>query len=81
MEQWRKISLIGIILGNGALLVDYFAISIPYIIMIPLLVISVILIFAGLFMRKKQKKTKQIFIGVYTKKSIDNTPKNRKCGV
>ena len=56
MEQWRKISLIGIILGNGALLVDYFVISIPYIIMIPLLVISVILIFAGLFMRKKQKK-------------------------
>ena len=55
MKQWRKISLIGILIGNGALLVDYFAISIPYIIMIPLLIVSIILIFTGLIIRKKQK--------------------------
>lgn len=48
MKQWRKISLIGVLLGNGALLVDYFAISIPYIIMIPILLVSITLIFAGL---------------------------------
>ena len=56
MEQWRRISLIGILLGNIALLVDYFLISIPYVIMIPILIVAIILIFTGLFMRKKQKK-------------------------
>ena len=55
MKNWRKFSLIGILLGNGALLVDYFVISIPYIIMIPLLIVSIILIITGLIMRKKQK--------------------------
>lgn len=48
MEQWRKISLIGILLGYGALLIDYFAISIPHIIMIPILIVALILIFTGL---------------------------------
>lgn len=56
MEKWRKISLIGILLGYGALLVDYFVTSVPYIIMIPLLIVSIILIFAGLIARRKQKK-------------------------
>lgn len=56
MEQWRKISLIGILLGNIALLIDYFIISVPYVIMIPILIVAIILIFTGLFMRKKQKK-------------------------
>ena len=55
MEQWRKISLVGILIGNGALLVDYFVISIPYTIMIPFLIVSIILIFLGLIMRKKEK--------------------------
>ena len=56
MEQWRKISLIGILISNSALLVDYFVISIPYIIMIPLLIVSIILIFTGLIIRKKAKE-------------------------
>ena len=56
MEQWRKISLAGILLGNVALLVDYFIISVPYVIMIPILFVAIILIFTGLVMRKKQKK-------------------------
>ena len=43
MELWRKISLVGILLGNIALLVDYFLISVPHIIMIPLLIVSIIL--------------------------------------
>ena len=56
MEQWRRISLIGILLGNIALLVDYFIISVSYVVMIPILFVAIILIFAGLVMRKKQKK-------------------------
>ena len=56
MEQWRKISLAGILLGNVALLVDYFIISVPHVIMIPILFVAIILIFAGLVMRKNQKK-------------------------
>lgn len=59
MEQWRRISLIGILLGNIALLVDYFIISVPYVVMIPILFVAIILIFAGLVMRKKQKKKKK----------------------
>ena len=56
MEQWRKISLAGILLGNVALLVDYFIISVPHVIMIPILFVAIILIFTGLVMRKNQKK-------------------------
>lgn len=56
MEKWRIISLIGILLGNGALLIDYFVISVPHVIMIPFLIVSIILIFTGLIIRKKQKK-------------------------
>ena len=56
MEQWRKISLAGILLGNISLLIDYFFISIPYAIMIPILLVAIVLIFAGLIMRKKQKE-------------------------
>ena len=56
MELWRKISLVGILLGNIALLVDYFLISVPHVILIPLLIVSIILIFTGLIIRKKQKK-------------------------
>lgn len=55
MEKWSRISLVGIILGNGALLIDYFVISVPYVIMIPILLVAIILIFTGLIMRKKQK--------------------------
>jgi hypothetical protein len=56
MEKWCRISLAGVLLGNCALLIDYFVISIPYAIMIPVLLIAIILIFAGLIVRKKQKK-------------------------
>ncbi len=56
MEKWRRISLIGILLGNIALLVDYFLISVPYVMMIPILFVAIILIFTGLAMRKKRKK-------------------------
>lgn len=56
MEQWRKISLAGILLGNISLLIDYFFISIPYAIMIPILLIAIVLIFAGLIMRKRKKE-------------------------
>ena len=55
MEQWRKISLIGLLLGNGALLMDSFAIRIPHIIMIPILVVAIALTFTGLMIRKRQK--------------------------
>ena len=55
MEKWRRISLAGVLLGNCVLLIDYFVTSIPYAIMIPVLLIAIILIFAGLIVRKKQK--------------------------
>ena len=56
LERWRRTSLLGVLLGNIALLVDYFIISVPYIIMLPILFVSIILIFAGLVARKKQVK-------------------------
>ena len=55
--MWRKISLIGVLSGNIALFVDYFQISIPYVMMIPILIVAIILIFAGLIMRKKQRNS------------------------
>lgn len=55
-EKWRTISLAGILLGNGALLMDRFVIRFPNVIIIPILLIAIILIFAGIMMRKKQKK-------------------------
>ena len=55
MEKWRCISLIGIILGIGIQIIDFFVISIPYVIFIPLEFVAIILIFAGFIIRKKQK--------------------------
>ena len=55
MEKWRKLSLAGILLGNSAVLVDYFVTSVPYVIMIPILLVAIILIFFGIIMRKKKK--------------------------
>lgn len=56
MKQWRVISLAGILFGNAALLLDYFIIPVSPIIMIPLLLISITMIFTGLAMRKKSQK-------------------------
>ena len=53
--KWRIISLAGILLGNEALLIDYFVISVPYVLMIPALLIAIILIFTGFMMRKRHK--------------------------
>ena len=50
------IGLAGALLGSGASLIDYFVVSVPYGIMIPLLLVSIILIFTGFIIRKKQKK-------------------------
>lgn len=56
MAQWRRISLTGILLGNGALLIDDFIIAIPHIIMIPILSAAVLFVFRGFILRKRQKK-------------------------
>lgn len=56
MQKWRKISLIGILMGYGALLIDYFVISVPYVLMIPLLFVSIVLIFAGLIAKKTKNR-------------------------
>lgn len=56
MERWRRISLIGILLGNGALLMDDFVISIPHIVMIPALFAALIFIATGFILRKRQQK-------------------------
>ena len=55
MEKWRIISLIGIILGIGMQVLDYFVRGIPYAIMIPAEIVAIILIFAGLIIRKREK--------------------------
>ena len=47
MEQWRRISLIGILLGNVALLVDDFIISLPHVVMLPILFVAIIMVFTG----------------------------------
>lgn len=84
MEKWRRISLVGILLGNGALLIDYFVISVPYIIMIPILFVASILIFSGLIMRKKHKndlvqkecsKSDGEFKGQYTEEELNEIQK------
>lgn len=55
MEKWRRILLVGIILGVGLEIVDYFLKNIPYIIYIPLQIVAIILIFTGLIIRKNAK--------------------------
>lgn len=56
MEAWRRISWGGILLGNGALLIDCFLFSIPNAVMIPILTVAIILVFAGFIMRKRNTK-------------------------
>ena len=56
MKQWRVISLAGIIFGNAVLLLDYFITPVPPVIMIPILIISITMIFTGFIMRKKSQK-------------------------
>lgn len=56
MEKWRCILMIGIVLGIGVQIIDFFVISIPYVIFIPLEIVAIILIFAGFIIRKKKKK-------------------------
>lgn len=55
MEKWRCISLIGIMLGIVVQIIDFFVISIPYAIIIPLDIVAIILIFAGFIIRKSEK--------------------------
>ena len=54
MKNWRKIGWTGILLGNGALLLDYFVVPIPHVLMIPVLLAALALIFTGFLMRNKQ---------------------------
>lgn len=53
-DSWRCISGAGIILGVVLTALDLWVIRIPYVIIIPLEIISIILIFAGLIIRKRQ---------------------------
>ena len=48
--------MIGIGLGIGVQIIDFFVISIPYVIFIPLEIVAIILIFVGFIIRKKQKE-------------------------
>ena len=52
MVKWRCISGIGIILGMVVTVIDFLVEGIPYVITIPLEILSIILIFAGLIIRK-----------------------------
>ena len=55
MQKWRRISLTGIILGIVAIGIDFLMKGLPYAIIIPLEIISIILIFTGLIIRKVEK--------------------------
>ena len=55
MEKWRWILGIGCVLGIVLTVIDYYIISIPYVIIIPLQVVAIILIFTGLIIRKRSK--------------------------
>ncbi len=59
MEHWRRISLLGIILGIAVMVMDFLVAGIPYIIIIPLEIVSIVLIFAGFIIRKNEKGTKR----------------------
>lgn len=59
MEKWRLIFLIGIILGIGLQVIDYFIITIPYVVIIPLDIVAIVFIFTGLVIRKKEKTRKK----------------------
>ncbi len=54
MEKWRYILWVGIILGMVTTTIDFLVVSAPYMVMIPLELISLILIFAGFIMRKNK---------------------------
>lgn len=56
MKNWLFIILAGIVLGNAAVIFDIWLEGIPDIIIIPDEAVSVILIFSGFIMRKKNKK-------------------------
>lgn len=55
MAKWRCISVIGIILGMVVTVIDFLIEGIPYVITIPLIIVSIILIYAGLIIRKREK--------------------------
>lgn len=59
MEKWRVISGIGIILGIVVIAIDFGIENIPYVITIPLEVVAIALIFAGLIIRKCGKRRKK----------------------
>ena len=59
MEKWRCISLAGIVLGMGVQILDFFVKDIPYIVIIPIEIVAIILIFAGLIIRKREKNREQ----------------------
>ncbi|MBQ2882787.1 MAG: hypothetical protein IJE43_03290 [Alphaproteobacteria bacterium] len=55
MEKWRYILGLGCVLGIVLTVIDYFIITIPYVIIIPLQIVAIILIFTGLVIRKNTK--------------------------
>lgn len=59
MERWRYILGIGCVLGIVLTVVDYFIITIPYVIIIPLQIVAIILIFTGLIIRKNTKSNEK----------------------
>lgn len=54
MVKWRCISGTGISLGMVVTTIDFLVEGIPYVMTIPLVIVSVILIYAGLIIRKRE---------------------------
>jgi len=59
MEKWRYILGLGCVLGIVLTVIDYFIITIPYVIIIPLQIVAIILIFTGLVIRKNTKSNEK----------------------
>ena len=55
MVKWRCISGTGISLDMVVTTIDFLVEGIPYVMTIPLVIVSVILIYAGLIIRKREK--------------------------
>lgn len=55
MVKWRCISGTGIILGMVVTFIDFLVEGISCVIIIPLVIMSIILIYAGLIIRKREK--------------------------
>lgn len=77
MKKWRFLSLVGIILGIGLEIIDYFIMNIPYMLLTPLQIVAIAMIFGGFICRKyerthkKDSRAEKATIGMQTEVGIE----------